>query len=105
MARVIHTSGMKSARHGLQLFSNRRTLWQMLRSVINGSYRMSFITTAVVIAALIYIISPIDIVPDFILFFGWIDDGVIFYLLLRRLNTETQRFIRSKVMDRKTRSF
>lgn len=102
MARVIPTRGMKSARHGFQLFSNRRTLWQMLRSVLNGSYRMSFLTTAVVIAALIYIISPIDIVPDFIVFFGWLDDGFILYLLLKRLNTETQRYIRAKVMERKT---
>lgn len=105
MARVIPTRGMKSARHGLQLFSNRRTLWQMLRSVLNGSYRMSFITTAVVVAALIYIISPIDVVPDFFVFFGWLDDGVIFYMLLKRLNAETQRYIRFKVMERKSRGF
>lgn len=105
MARVIPTRGMKSARHGLQLFSNRRTLWQMLRSVFNGSYRMSFLTTAIVIAALIYIISPIDIVPDFIVFFGWLDDGAILYLLLKRLNNETQRYIRYKVMERKSRGF
>jgi uncharacterized membrane protein YkvA (DUF1232 family) len=105
MARVIPTRGMKSARHGLQLFSNRKTLWQMLRSVFNGSYRMSFLTTAIVVAALIYIISPVDIVPDFIVFLGWIDDGVILYLLLKRLNTETQRYIRFKVMERKSRGF
>ena len=105
MARVIQTRGMKSARHGFQLFSNRKTLWQMLRSVFNGSYRMSFLTTAIVIASLIYIISPIDIVPDFVFFFGWVDDGVILYLLLKRLNVETQRYIRAKVMERKSRGF
>lgn len=105
MARVIPTRGMKSARHGLQLFSNRKTLWQMLRSVVNGSYRMSFFTTAIVIAAMIYIISPIDVVPDFIILFGWVDDGVILYLLLKRLNAETQRYIRHKVMERKSRGF
>ena len=74
----------------------------MLRSVFNGSYRMSFLTTAITIAALLYIISPIDIVPDFIVFFGWLDDGVILYLLLKRLNSETQRFVRFKVMERKS---
>lgn len=77
----------------------------MLRAALNGSYRMSFLTTVVMIVSLIYIISPIDIIPDFILFFGWIDDGVVFYLLLKRLNTETQRYIRFKVMERKNGGF
>lgn len=77
----------------------------MLRAVCNGSYRMSFLTTVVMIVSLIYIISPIDIVPDFILFFGWIDDGVVLYLLLKRLNMETQRYIRFKVMERKNGGF
>jgi uncharacterized membrane protein YkvA (DUF1232 family) len=77
----------------------------MLRSVFNGSYRVSMMTTVVCIAALIYIISPIDIVPDFIFVLGWIDDGLVFYLLLKRLNTETQRYIRFKVMERKHGGF
>ena len=105
MARVIPTSGMRTVRHATSLFSNRKTLWQMLRAVFNGSYRMSFLTTAVIVMSLIYIISPIDIVPDFILLFGWIDDGVVFYLLLKRLNMETQRYIRFKVMERKNNGF
>jgi uncharacterized membrane protein YkvA (DUF1232 family) len=96
---------MKSARHGYQLFSNRKSLWQMLRSVFNGSYRMSFLTTAIVIVSLIYIISPIDIIPDFIFFIGWIDDGLVLFLLLKRLNMETQRYIRFKVMERKNSGF
>ena len=101
MARVIHARGMRTVRQATNLASNRKTLWQMLRAVFNGSYRMSFMTTMVMIASLIYIISPIDIVPDFILLFGWIDDGVVLYLLLKRLNVETQRYIRFKVMERK----
>lgn len=105
MARVIPTRGIKTVRHTTQLFSNRRTLWQMLRAVFNGSYRMSMMTTLIMIASLIYIISPIDIVPDFILFFGWLDDGFILYLLVKRLNAETQRFIRFKVMERKQQGF
>ena len=101
MARVIPTRQMKTMRHATHLFSNRRILWQMLRAVFNGSYRMSLVTTLIAIASLAYIISPIDFVPDFIIFFGWIDDGLIIYLLLKRLNTETQRYIRFKVMERK----
>lgn len=105
MARVIPTRGMKTVRHTTQLFTNRKSMWQMLRSVFNGSYRMSAMTTLIVIASLIYIVSPIDIVPDFIVFFGWLDDGLILYLLVKRLNVETQRYIRFKVMERKHGGF
>ena len=105
MARIIPARGVKSVRHATHLFSNRRTLWQMIRAVLNGNYRMSFVTTIILIAALAYVISPIDIVPDFILFFGWLDDGFILYLLLKRLTTETQRFNRFKAMERKHQGF
>lgn len=33
-------------------------------------------------AAIIYLISPIDIIPDFIPFFGWLDDLVLVPLML-----------------------
>src|ERR1043165_3392066 len=105
MARMIPARGVKSMRHATHLFSNRRTLWQMIRAVLNGTYRMSFLTTVIVIAALAYVISPIDLIPDFLIFFGWLDDGFIIYLVLKRLTTETQRFNRFKAMERKTHSF
>ena len=102
---MIPARGVKSMRHATHLFSNRRTLLQMIRAVLSGSYRMSLLTTIIVIAALIYIVSPIDLVPDFIVFFGWLDDGFVLYLLLKRLTVETQRFNRFKAMERKQRGF
>ncbi|HYD20342.1 MAG TPA: YkvA family protein [Flavipsychrobacter sp.] len=105
MSRVIPTREMKTMRHATHLFSNRRTLWQMLRAVFTGNYRMSMLTTAIVILCLAYIISPVDIIPDVFLLFGWIDDGFIFYLLLKRLNVETKNYIRFKVMERKHGNF
>jgi uncharacterized membrane protein YkvA (DUF1232 family) len=34
------------------------------------------------VAAIIYLVSPIDLIPDFIPFFGWLDDLVMVPLLL-----------------------
>jgi len=73
----------------------------MLREVLHGSYRMSFLTTAVVLLGLAYIIFPFDLVPDFIPVLGWLDDGLVLYLLLRRFTKETQRYNRFKAMERK----
>lgn len=40
---------------------------------------------AVIILALLYILSPIDLIPDFIPFLGWVDDLGVAGLALRRL--------------------
>ena len=56
------------------------------------------------ILAVLYVISPIDLVSDFIPILGWLDDGVIAYLLLqaafRFLQPELMAALRSKVETR-----
>ena len=37
----------------------------------------------VTVLAALYVVSPIDLVSDFIPVLGWLDDGVIAYLLLQ----------------------
>ncbi len=73
----------------------------MLREVFNGHYRMSFLTNALTILAIAYIVFPFDLVPDYIPVLGWIDDGAVFYLLILRLEKETHRYNRFKAMERK----
>jgi uncharacterized membrane protein YkvA (DUF1232 family) len=56
------------------------------------------------ILAVLYVISPIDLVSDFIPILGWLDDGMIAYLLLqaafRFLPPELMAALRSKVETR-----
>src|SRR3954469_23406643 len=102
MARLTSARTGQNIQHGLHLFKNRKTLWQMIRDVLHGRYKMSFLTMAIVICAIAYVIYPFDLIPDFIPVLGWIDDGVIIYLLLRQLVSETKRYSRSKAMERKS---
>jgi uncharacterized membrane protein YkvA (DUF1232 family) len=83
------------------LFRNRKTMWQMIRETAKGRYKMSFFTLSTIVISALYVISPIDLVPDQILVLGWIDDGLTLYLLFRRLAAEAQRFSRFKAMERK----
>lgn len=62
---------------------------------------MSLTTTLIVLFSIAYIAFPFDLVPDFIPFLGWVDDGLVLYLLLKRLSFETQRYSRRKAMERK----
>ena len=52
--------------------------WAILRDV-----RTPASAKLATIAAVLYVISPIDLVPDFIPILGWIDDGLVAILLLK----------------------
>jgi uncharacterized membrane protein YkvA (DUF1232 family) len=41
----------------------------------------------IIIGTLLYLLSPIDISPDFIPMMGWIDDGIIATLLVSELSS------------------
>ncbi len=101
MGRYTSARSLNTVRHGWSLFKNKRTMWQMVREALSGKYRMSFFTTIVLILGVIYVVSPFDLIPDWIPVIGWMDDGVVIYLVIKRLNLETMRYIRAKAMDRK----
>lgn len=52
--------------------------WAIVRDV-----RTPASAKLVTIAAVLYVISPVDLVPDFIPILGWIDDGLVAMLLLK----------------------
>ncbi len=99
MSKVTSARVVKNMQGTVHLFHNRKTLWQMLREVLKGKYRMSFLTTMVVVMGLLYIILPFDF--DWIPLLGWVDDGFVFFFVVKRLIKETQRFNRAKAMERK----
>lgn len=74
---------------------------QMLKEVFNGNYRMSFLSNMAVILGVLYVLFPFDIITDLIPFFGWMDDGFVIFLIVKRLKNETLRFNRFKAMGRR----
>lgn len=66
---------------GLLISKFRKELllaWAILRDI-----RTPASAKLATIAAVLYVISPMDIAPDFIPILGWIDDGVIALILLK----------------------
>jgi uncharacterized membrane protein YkvA (DUF1232 family) len=53
-------------------------VWTMLRNPAAPA-----LSKLVVLLAAVYIISPVDLIPDVIPVLGWIDDGVISMLLFK----------------------
>lgn len=99
MGKVTSVSNAKHVREGWHLFRNRKTLWCMLKESWKGQYRMSFMTSAIVVLGLLYVVIPLDF--DWIPFIGWIDDGLVIFFVIKMLQKETQRFNRHKAMQRR----
>jgi uncharacterized membrane protein YkvA (DUF1232 family) len=92
MAKIPMMKKVQQIRTLSALWKYRSQLFTMLRAMIRGSYKASFLTMVALIAGLLYILSPIDLIPDFIPVVGWLDDGAVMYFLLKRLMYEMQRY-------------
>lgn len=69
-------------------------LARMLRAWIKGDYKnISTKSIIAVLAALIYFVNPIDLIPDFIPILGQIDDIIVLGYLIKQLNKEIERFM------------
>lgn len=69
-----------------QMYDDIRTLVELLRDYKSGAYReLSRSSALLIIGGLIYLVSPIDLLPDFILGLGFLDDAVILGYVIKQL--------------------
>jgi uncharacterized membrane protein YkvA (DUF1232 family) len=60
------------------LVAKLRLLWMVLTDYANGSYRkVPWKALAALAAAVVYVLSPLDLIPDVIVPLGWTDDLVV----------------------------
>ena len=58
-----------------------KTYFQMLGDFFSGKYKKVPVgTIAAIVGTLLYVLSPVDLIPDFIPGIGFIDDAAIFGL-------------------------
>ena len=71
----------------LQLF------FSIVKDYINGSYKEIPLTTIVsIVASLLYLISPIDFIPDFIPGIGFIDDVFVIGLVISSATSDLDKY-------------
>lgn len=69
------------------------TLGRLSFAFVTGSYRnLSKKAVLGMIIALLYILNPIDAVPDFLSIFGFLDDAAILALITHLLNEDIRKF-------------
>ena len=76
-----------------RLFQDLKLLIPLIKDYWKGTYRdVSVKSIVIFIVALAYIISPIDLIPDYIIGLGQIDDAVILGLSLYFLEKDLRKY-------------
>ena len=76
-----------------RLWNDIPLLVRLLRAWKDGRYSgLSVQTLVAVVAALLYVISPLDVMPDFIPWIGLFDDAVVLAWLLSCIAKDLDRF-------------
>ena len=74
-------------------FNKIYELFQLVRDSVSGEYPQApWATIAMVVAALLYVISPIDAIPDFIPFLGWGDDAAIIAMIWPAIQNDLKKY-------------
>jgi uncharacterized membrane protein YkvA (DUF1232 family) len=76
-----------------QLFEVALTLVRLVRSYVSGEYRdISTSTIVSGLGVLLYVLSPVDLVPDFIPVLGFLDDLSLVSWFVSKFQVEITRF-------------
>jgi uncharacterized membrane protein YkvA (DUF1232 family) len=76
-----------------RLFQDLRLLIPLIKDYWKGTYRdLSVKSIVIFVVALAYIISPIDLIPDYIIGLGQIDDAVILGVSLYFLEKDLRKY-------------
>ena len=70
-----------------------RLLWMVVRDYANGSYRkLPWKAVAALAAAIVYVLSPLDLVPDFLFPVGLADDLAVVVLAFGLVKRELREY-------------
>ena len=71
-----------------------KILFSMIGDYWDGTYReIPWTTVASAVAGLAYVLSPIDLIPDFIPVIGLVDDALVIGLVLAAIDSDLQSYV------------
>ena len=66
---------------------------RMIKAHFRGEHKMAYSTLGLIVLALVYFISPLDIIPDFLGFFGFADDLSVIMAVYAKVKDEVETFL------------
>jgi uncharacterized membrane protein YkvA (DUF1232 family) len=76
-----------------RFISDVKVMISLVRDYWSNTYREGpWWTIAAVVAALLYVLSPVDLIPDFIPFFGLLDDAAVVSVCLLLVEQDLNKY-------------
>jgi len=76
-----------------EMIEKIKLLFCMLKDYFKGEYKMLPKSTIItIIIALIYFITPVDIIPDIVPIAGFFDDAVVIGIVLKRISLDIENY-------------
>lgn len=76
-----------------ELWSNLKTVFRLLQAYFNKQYTViPWGSIALIVGAVIYFVSPIDLMFDWLPIAGFVDDAAVLMFVLNQLRADLNRF-------------
>ncbi|OYD44369.1 hypothetical protein CHU00_17090 [Sphingobacterium cellulitidis] len=69
-----------------------KLLISMIKDTFSGKYKMNKWNMSIIVGTILYVVSPIDAIPDIIPVLGWLDDASIVGFAISKLADEIDRY-------------
>jgi uncharacterized membrane protein YkvA (DUF1232 family) len=66
---------------------------RMLKAHFRGEHRIALSTLGMIVLALVYFLSPVDFIPDFLGFLGFADDLSVVLAVYAKVKDEVEQFL------------
>ncbi len=87
------SKAQKSATQVAQLLETLTWFIRLLRSYLKKEYtKVPWRSLVMILAAVIYFVNPMDVVPDFIAGIGYLDDATVLALVFRNVKKDVEAF-------------
>ena len=80
-----------------KFISDLKILFSVVQDYVKGDYReIPWLTIAAIVFALLYVLSPIDLIPDFIPVIGLVDDALVIAACLAMVEQDLNKYVEWK---------